>query len=409
MKHLENNKILNDFQHGFRYNRSCETQLTSFIDDLAKNYDMGKQTDVILMDIAKAFDKVPHNRLRHKLQWYGIAGNAYRWISSFLSERYQRVTIDNVSSDYVAVISGVPQGTVLGPILFIIYMNDVADNVKHSTIRLFADDIILYKEITSETDVQKLQEDLKSLELWENTWLLKFSIPKCHVLKVTRSIKYKITTNYYLHGAPLEIVENSKYLGITIQSDLKWSKHIHNITTKANRTLSFLKRNLKLSNQHLKETAYFSLVRPQLEYASIVWAPWQRVDIEKIEKINRRAARFVTGNFHRTSSVSSMISQLGWQQLHTRRHNSRLCFLFKIIHNLTCVPLGAVTTPNTTTIEPLTTTRRSHANNVVVPFARTDTYQHSFGPDVCNNWNMLPNYVKEITSFEQFKDLNNQL
>ena len=254
MKHLESNNIINDFQHGFRHNRSCETQLILFIDDLAKNYDMGKQTDVILMDIAKAFDKVPHNRLRHKLEWYGVAGNAYRWISSFLSERYQRVTIDNVSSDFVAVTSGVPQGTVLGPILFIIYMNDVAENIKHSTIRLFADDIILYKEIMSEIDVQKLQEDLKSLEVWENTWLLKFSIPKCHVLKITRSIKYKITTSYYLHGTPLEIVENSKYLGITIQSVLKWSKHIHNITTKASCTFSFLKKNLKLNNQHLKET-----------------------------------------------------------------------------------------------------------------------------------------------------------
>ena len=115
------------------------------------------------------------------------------------------------------------QGTVLVPILFIFYMNDVTDNIQHSTIRHFADDIILYKEIMSAVDVQKLQEDLKSLELWENTWLLKFSIPKCsyNALKITRSIKYKITTSYYLHGTPLEIVENSKYLGITIQSDLK--------------------------------------------------------------------------------------------------------------------------------------------------------------------------------------------
>ena len=403
MKHLENNQLLYEFQHGFRHNRSCETQLTSFINDLCKSYDSGKQTDVILMDIAKAFDTVPHNRLRHKLQWYGIGGNTYQWISSFLSDRYQRVTIDNISSDLVAVTSGVPQGTVLGPTLFIIFMNDIVDNIKHSKIRLFADDIILYKEITSASDVQQLQEDLHSLQLWEGTWLLKFSIPKCHVLQVTRATKHKIIANYYLHDTPLEIVDKCKYLGVTIQSDLRWSTHIHNITVNASRTLSFLRRNLKLNNQHLKETAYFSLVRPQLEYASVVWSPWQRRDIDNLEKINRRAARFVTNNYQRTSSVSSMIRQLGWQQLETRRLNCRLCLLFKIIHNLTCIPFSDIISFSTTTAEPIITTR-AHANNVPVPFSRTDTYQYSFGPNVCRMWNNLPNYIKEIDSIEQFKN-----
>ena len=124
--------------------------MVSFINDLCKSYDRGKQTDIILMDIPKAFDKVPHNRLRHALQWYGVTGNTYQWISSFLRNRYQRVTIDNVLSDLVAVTSGVPQGTVLGLIL-IIYMNDVVDNIKYSKIRLFADDIILYCVIKGHT------------------------------------------------------------------------------------------------------------------------------------------------------------------------------------------------------------------------------------------------------------------
>ena len=150
------------------------------------------------------------------------------------------------------------------------------------------------------------------------TTVLKFSIPKCHVLKVTRATKHKIISDYYLHYTPLQIVENCMYLGVTIQSDLNWFKPIHNITVKASHTLSFLRINLKLHNQQLKETAYFSLVQPQLEYASIIWSPWQRRDIEKLEKINRRAARFITNNFYRTSSVSSMIHQLGWQE--TRRH-----------------------------------------------------------------------------------------
>ena len=144
------------------------------------------------MDITKAFDTVPHKRLIFKLQWYGIVANIYQWISLFVSDRHQKVVIDNVSSDSVSVVSGVPQGTVLGPILFIIYINDVVENIKHSKIRLFADDIVLYKEISAVRDAQQLQEDLESLQLWEGTWLLKFSIPKCHVLKVTRDTKHEL-------------------------------------------------------------------------------------------------------------------------------------------------------------------------------------------------------------------------
>ena len=117
----------------------------------------------------------------------------------------------------------------------------------------------------------------------------------------------------------MEVVDSCKYLGVTIQHDLRWSEHIHNITVKASRTLSFLRRNLKLNNQQLKETAYFSLIRPQLEYACVVLSPWQRRDVQNIEKINRRAARFVTSNYYRTNSVSSMIDQLEWQDLETQR------------------------------------------------------------------------------------------
>ena len=153
-------------------------------------------------------------------------------------------------------------------------MNDVADNTKYSKIRLFANDIILYKEVTTTNDAQLLQDDLKSLQCWEQTWLLLFNITKCYVLKITRATKHKINFDYQLHGTPLRIVDHCKYLGITIQSYLKWSNHIHNVTAKANRTLSLLRRNLKSVSQSLKETAYFTLVRPQLEYVAAVWSPW---------------------------------------------------------------------------------------------------------------------------------------
>ena len=159
---LEN--ILADCQHGFRSQRSCETQLVQFFHDMASNLDRAlirghRQTDVIIMDFAKAFDKVPHKRLLYKLRYYGIRRSTHKWIASWLSERYQKVVLDGQASDPVPVLSGVPQGSVLGPVLFLIFINDVPDNIR-SSVRLFADDCVLYRNINSLTDCQILQEAL---------------------------------------------------------------------------------------------------------------------------------------------------------------------------------------------------------------------------------------------------------
>ena len=167
------------------------------------------------------------------------------------------------------VTSGVPQGTVLGPTLFLIYINDVVDNIHHSKIRHFADDIILYEQISSISDADCLP--LEFLQHWEEKWLLKFNISKYHVLKITRAKVHKVEYIYQLHSTPLNKLNSCKYLGVTIQSDLKWSQHIHQIAVKANvSTLSLIKRNLKLANKSLRETAYFTLVQSQLDYAFTV-------------------------------------------------------------------------------------------------------------------------------------------
>ncbi len=147
MSHLEKHNILYDLQHGFRPSRSCETQLISFLQTITKSNNDNTQTDIIIMDFAKAFDKVPHQHLLYKLKFYGITCNAHHWISDFLSDRTQTVVLEGEKSNTVPVTSGVPQGTVLGPILFLIYINDFADYTQHSTLRLFADDSVLDKEI----------------------------------------------------------------------------------------------------------------------------------------------------------------------------------------------------------------------------------------------------------------------
>jgi len=183
---------------------------------------------------------------------------------------------------------------------------------------------------------------------------------------------------------------------------LKWSIHVHNISAKANRTLSLLRRNLKIANQSLREIAYLTFVRPQLEYAVAVWSPSLNKDITQLEKINRRAARFVCNNYHHTASVTAMMEQLGWEKLKDRRHNLRLCLMYKIIHNHVCIPLSEFITESDAATSSITT-RSSYAKNLPVPYARTDTYKFSFGPCTCANWNKLPDHVKDIKLFNLFK------
>ena len=179
---------------------------------------------------------------------------------------------------------------------------------------------------------------------------------------------------------------------------MKWSQHIHQIAVKANSTLSLIKRNLKLASKSLRETAYFTLVRSQLDYASTVWSPWLNKDKLELEKVQRRAARFVCNNYDPMHSVTAMLDQLKWQKLEHRRDNSRLCLLFKILQHHVHVPTDNIPAP-----APITATRASHERNFLVPYARTDLYKYSFFPHAVFLWNKLPGTIKEIQSLDTFK------
>ena len=304
MKHLELNNILHPLQHGFLKNYSCETQLLSLFQDLASN---PSQIDMIIMDFSKAFDKVPHRRLNFKLDWYGIRGNTREWILDFLSGRYQRVVLEGASSDSEPVVSGVPQGTVLGPVLFLLYINDLPDDY-------FA-------------------KDLNKIAEWEFIWQMQFNIDKCFILRVGRP-KHKLVHVYTVHNPNVSETNSAKYLGLTITSDLQWNQHIKNITNKANSILGLLRRNLRIPSQTIKTHAYQSLVRPHLEYASTVWDPHTQNNIHKLDMIQRRAARNACNRYHNISSVTEMVGHLSWEPLATRRRNMRLCMLYTIAHTV---------------------------------------------------------------------------
>ncbi|MCP3851268.1 MAG: hypothetical protein GY694_13660, partial [Gammaproteobacteria bacterium] len=234
-------------------------------------------------------------------------------MEKFLTQRRHRVVVDGEYSEFSDVDSGVPQGTVLGLLLFLTHINDLPSHVK-STVRLFADDCLLYRVIRGECDLNILQDDLKALEDWAKTWGMRFNATKCYKMTLHRGTN-KLSKFYVLNDHILKQVNETPYLGVTIQDNLKWSTHINKITKSANQSLGFIKRNLKYCNSHFKETAYISLVRSLLEYSCTVWDPHQEEYIQKIEKVQRRAARFVQNDYRRYSSVTDMMNNLGWTPL----------------------------------------------------------------------------------------------
>ena len=246
----------------------------------------GHQTDILIMD----FDNVDHSLLTHKLHHYGIRGEVNTWIKNWLKDRKQSVVVDGEKSEPVSVDSGVPQASVLDPGLFLYYINDLPARLR-SRVRLFADDTIAYLVIILQKDTELLQEDLEELAIWENKWHMEFHANKCVVLTAAGK-KAPINADYKLYDQILTRVKSAKYLKVTMTDNMKWDQHINNIRDKANRTIGFLRRNLSIGATSVKERAYFTLVRPLVEYASTVWDPHTQKSTKKIQIVQRRAARY---------------------------------------------------------------------------------------------------------------------
>ena len=393
MNHLEDNDLLSDNQHGFRKKRSCESQLLMFVDELAREMCDGNQLDVAVMDFSKAFDVVPHQRLLRKLNYYGIRGTSLKWIEDFLSGRSQQVVVDGMFSETAPVTSGVPQGSVLGPILFLTFINDMPECVT-SRCRLFADDSIVYRVTNNTHDCAKLQDDLASLEEWERKWGMEFNPSKCNILHVSRKKKPHLNL-YNLKGTVLEAVDTATYLGVIVAKDLAWNHHVHKTVSKGTRALGFIKRNIRTSYQAVKELAYNTLVRPTLEYASTVWSPHQKELIKSLEMVQRRAARYVLRAYDRKDSVTDMLKTLKWETLEERRLKARAVMGYRIIHELVKIPSKQFI--------PTTVNTRGHTGRFQQISARTNYYKHTFFPSFIPIWNALPPTVASAPSLEIFK------
>ena len=294
LKHVISNGLLSLKQFGFIAGRSTVTQLLRYMDYCAEVLAKGSVTDVIYLDFAKAFDTVPHSRLLLKLKAYGIDGNVLTWIKAFLTGRTQVVQVNGESSSPAPVLSGIPQGSVLGPLLFVIFINDLPESIK-SEIFLFADDTKVFRKITSISDSEALQRDIDSLEEWTRKWLLEFNVKKCHILTLGKIEDVKHTHRYTLADKELEHVFSEKDLGVTFDSELQFEEHITSKVNKANAIVGLIRRSFAFLDCHLFKKLYTTFVRPHLEYAQSVWAPHLQKYTDMLEKVQIRATGMVDG------------------------------------------------------------------------------------------------------------------
>ena len=300
---------VNPAQFGFLRHRSTLHQLLVFLHNIFNSFNNNTQTDVIYLDFKKAFDSVAHNKLLVKLWNFGITGSLWNWFKTYLSSRIQYVHLNDAISNPLPVISGVPQGSVLGPILFLVFVNDISDSVLSSKVLLFADDTKCFKAIHDSQDSHSLQLDIHQLSSWSHRWSLFFNEQKCVSIRFSLKAPALISHTYYVNGEPALLHDTYRDLGIIMSNNISWTAHYQHILSKAYKMLHLLRR--VFSNAHCPQTKrslYLSLVKSKLLYNSPVWRPQFIKDITIIERIQRRATKYILNDY--TSSYKIRLISL---------------------------------------------------------------------------------------------------
>ena len=395
MAHLISKSLLNPSQHGFLPKKSVSTNLNSFLDFVTKNVDAGHPVDVLYLDFSKAFDKVPHKRLIQKLKCYKINHKVTKWIENWLSRRKQMVTVNGASSEWVDVVSSVVQGSVLGPVLFLIYIDDIDYCLGHyeGFMSKFADDTKVAKVIDSEVKAQELQSIISNLQKWCENWGMNFNIDKCSVIHFgQQNRKYEYTMNNQVVSSN----SSQRDLGVILSETSKPSIQCATAAKKANQVLGRITKAFTCYKKDTMLLIYKAFVRPHLEHAVTAWSPWLRKDIDLIEAVQHRATRRMS-DVH--GSYAERLSQLRLQSLEERRKRGDAIEVYKYLHCYHNQELFKVLSSN----RPSTRHLQSY-KPLYVPRARLDIRKNFFSIRGAELWNHLPSEVRQSVSVNAFKN-----
>ena len=404
--HLEDNELLNDSQHGFRKKRSCLTQLISHVDSIFECLSSGDEVDVIYLDYAKAFDKVDHNILIAKLERYGINGKMLIWIKEFLSNRMQTVVVEGKKSSFQLVISGVPQGTVLGPVLFILDINDLVEILQYSKGLSFADDTKLSRAIASILCTKLLQEDLYLVIQWSMLNNMQLHEKKFEVLNYTLNkssllMQLPFTSEYKEYktsrGSTLEPTNVVRDLGVYLSNDRSWTPHIEHVAQGGRKIASWVLSVFRDRSPTLMLTLYKTMIRSKLEYCCPVWNPVKISDIQALENIQRNFTRKINGC--QGLNYWERLEKLKILSLQRRRERYSIIHIWKMLNNQA---------PNNINIQSYSTARqgikiRLPPFNTKAQTSVASDYENSFKINAARLWNLLPKQINTVTSINSFK------
>ena len=327
---------------------------------------------------------------------YGINGELYNWIKDFLTSRSQIVKVNGTSSFQSDVISGVPQGSVLGPLLFVIYINDILDTINSEGL-LYADDTKIFRQIASKDDAKVLAQDVKNLETWSNEWLLKFHPDKCNVLSIGHFENIMHTERYIICDKEIEHVFEEKDLGIIIDGDLTFSEHISAKVRTANSIVGLIRRAFAYLDKKSFKKLYTAFVRPHLEYAQSVWSPYSKKYIDIIENVQKRATKLVDGMVNMT--YQERLEEIKLPSLAYRRKRGDMIEIYKHINLY-----------NKNIISPIFKIKsrpsRQHNHQVFIPKAKDGihgVHTNAFYQRAIPVWNLLPKEVVDSTTLNSFK------
>ena len=389
-KHVLNHvtPLISKQQHGFMEGKSCLSNLLEFIDAINDLLANGECVDIFYMDFQKAFDTVPHYRLLSKLRGYGINGKTLAAISDFLSGRTFGVVVGDHCSSTYPVTSGIPQGSVLGPLLFLLYINDLPEGIQ-SSISLFADDV---KMLAKAAGKDQTQQDIDSMCEWQDTWLLEFNTKdgKCKVLHVGKD---NPSHNYYLKGLPLPVVKSERDLGVYVEQSLEWDVHIQKCIGKAKGVIAWVSRNVITRSPEVMVNLYKTVVRPHLEYCVQLWSPYPRHGnweiIMAVEGVQRMYTRLIDGVG--LLPYETRLSKLKLTTLLERRARGDLIETFRIVTGIANYGSNLF--------------RKSpYGDNLIARTGTNDKRKCDFFSNrVLKYWNRLPYDVKSAKNVDTFK------
>lgn len=395
VKFLDENNKIKDSQHGFTKGKSCNTNLLEARNYICESVDQGVDVDIVYLDFQKAFDKVPHQRLLYKLEAVGVKGELLNWIKNWLSDRKQRVVIQGETTVWKRVTSGVPQGSVLGPILFLIYVNDLDENIVNKLLK-FADDTKLLGKVSTPEEIQQMKDDLHQISVWTEKWQMSCNLDKCKVMHIGKN-NQKI--NYEFGGQLLDKIDREKDLGVLFSSNLKVEDQCAQAANKANRLFGLVKRTFANRDKNSMLILYKSLIRPHLDYCTVAWRPQLTKDIDKLERIQRRITKSIKEC--KGMQYVDRLNKLHLTTLETRRSRADLLQVYRIMNKIDKLEPS---TYFTTSLSEKSSSLRGHSQKILKTRFKTNIGKSLFKNRVINDWNNLSEKDINVQDINTFKN-----